>query len=58
MKIKLKKRQFRSDLLELIIMLTLIFMVITIYVPKAIWEEEAQAADARVDELSGVGPPG
>ncbi|MDP7512720.1 MAG: hypothetical protein QF587_03100 [Candidatus Marinimicrobia bacterium] len=45
MKIKLRKRQFRSDLLELFIVLTFIFMVITIYVPRAIWEEEAQAED-------------
>ena len=38
---KLSKRQFHSDLLELFIVLGFIFMIITIYVPKAIWEEEA-----------------
>ncbi len=38
-----KKRQFRSDLLELFIVLSFIFMIITIYVPKAIWEEEHDA---------------
>ena len=38
---KLSKRHFRSDLLELFIILSFIFMIITIYVPKAIWEEEA-----------------
>jgi len=37
---KIKKRQLRSDILELFIVLSLIFMIITIYVPKAIWEEE------------------
>ncbi|HBN44892.1 MAG TPA: hypothetical protein DD389_00300, partial [Candidatus Marinimicrobia bacterium] len=37
---KLSNRQFRSDLLELFIVLGFIFMIITIYVPKAIWEEE------------------
>ena len=38
---KLSKRQFHSDLLELFIVLGFIFMIITIYVPKAIWEEES-----------------
>lgn len=36
----LKKRQQQSDLLEVGIVLALIFLVITIYVPVAIWEEE------------------
>lgn len=40
MNIDIKDRQFRSDLLELFIVLSFIFMIITIYVPKAIWEEE------------------
>ena len=42
---KLSKRHFRSDLLELFIILSFIFMIITIYVPKAIWEEEADKKD-------------
>lgn len=42
MKNNISKRQFHSDLLELFIVLAFIFMIITIYVPKAIWEEEAQ----------------
>jgi sensor domain CHASE-containing protein len=37
---ELKKRQQRSDLLEVGIVLALLFLVITIYVPVAIWEEE------------------
>ena len=36
----LKQRQQKSDLLELGIVLALIFLIITIYVPIAIWEEE------------------
>lgn len=35
-----RKRQLYSDLLELAIVLALLFMVITIYVPRAIWDEE------------------
>ena len=42
---KLSNRQFRSDLLELFIILSFIFMIFTIYVPKAIWEEEAHAEE-------------
>ena len=38
---KIKKRQIRSDFLELFIVLSLIFMIISIYVPKAIWIEES-----------------
>ncbi|MFQ6677904.1 MAG: hypothetical protein ACE5D0_06240 [Fidelibacterota bacterium] len=38
---KIKKRQRKSDYLELFIVLSLIFMIITIYVPKAIWVEES-----------------
>ncbi len=41
----IKKRQIRSDLLELVIVLSLIFMIITIYVPKAIWVEESIVED-------------
>ncbi|MBL7013381.1 MAG: hypothetical protein ISR83_03080 [Candidatus Marinimicrobia bacterium] len=37
---ELKKRQQRSDLLEVGIVLALLFLIITIYVPVAIWEEE------------------
>ncbi len=45
---KIKKRQRKSDYLELFIVLSLIFMIITIYVPKAIWaEESAIEADSR-----------
>lgn len=38
---KIKNRQIRSDFLELFIVLSLIFMIISIYVPKAIWIEES-----------------
>lgn len=54
MKIKLSKRQFRSDLLELFIVLTFIFMVITIYVPKAIWEEETEAENQSRFQMQNV----
>lgn len=38
-----KNRQLRADLLELFIVLSFVFMIITIYVPKAIWEDELAA---------------
>lgn len=38
---KIKNRKIRSDFLELFIVLSLIFMIISIYVPKAIWIEES-----------------
>lgn len=41
MKNKIKKRKMRTDFLELFIVLSLIFMIISIYVPKAIWIEES-----------------
>ncbi len=43
MKNDIKNRKARADLLELFIVLALIFMITTIYVPKAIWEEELMA---------------
>ena len=41
---KLKRKQY-SDLIELAIILAFLFMIITIYVPSMIWEEEAEAAE-------------
>ena len=42
------KRKKYSDLIELFIVIAFLFMVITIYVPSAIWVEEVKAAeDAR-----------
>ena len=44
----LNKRKQYSDLIELFIVIAFLFMIITIYVPSAIWVEEARAAeDAR-----------
>ena len=40
-----KKRKTHSDLLELAIVFAFLFMVISIYVPRAIWDEEEQFAD-------------
>ena len=46
----LNKRKQYSDLIELFIVIAFLFMIITIYVPSAIWVEEARAAeDARVN---------
>ena len=43
----IKRKQY-SDLIELLIVLAFLFMIITIYVPSAIWVEEEKAAeDAR-----------
>ena len=43
----IKRKQY-SDLIELLIVLAFLFMIITIYVPSAIWVEEKRAAeDAR-----------
>ena len=36
----LKKRKMHSDLLEFAIVLAFIFLIISIYVPRAIWDEE------------------
>ncbi|MBC8344911.1 MAG: hypothetical protein ISR82_02275 [Candidatus Marinimicrobia bacterium] len=36
-----KKRKLHSDLLEVAIVLAFIFLIISIYVPRAIWDEEA-----------------
>ena len=42
------KRKKYSDLIELFIVMSFLFMIITIYVPSAIWvEEELVAEDAR-----------
>lgn len=41
---KLKRKQY-SDLIELAIIFAFLFMIITIYVPSMIWEEEAEAAE-------------
>ena len=38
------KRKKYSDLIELGIVFAFLFMIITIYVPSMIWEEEAEAA--------------
>jgi len=35
-----KKRKMHSDLLEVAIVLAFIFLIISIYVPRAIWDEE------------------
>lgn len=37
---KIKKRIIVSDFLELLIVLAMVFLIITIYVPRAIWDEE------------------
>ncbi len=53
----LKKRQRYADLLELLIVLALVFLFITLSVPTAIWEEEAQAeeqAHFRMSTIYGV----
>ena len=43
----IKRKQY-SDLIELLIVIAFLFMIITIYVPSAIWVEEKRAAeDAR-----------
>jgi len=43
----IKRKQY-SDLIELFIVIAFLFMIITIYVPSAIWVEEVRAAeDAR-----------
>ena len=41
---KLKRKQY-SDLIELGIVFAFLFMIITIYVPSMIWEEEAEASE-------------
>jgi len=51
---KISNRQFRSDLLELFIILGFLFMIITIYVPKAIWEEEAHAEEQSRSNIQNV----
>ena len=40
----IKRKQY-SDLIELFIVIAFLFMIITIYVPSAIWVEEKKAAD-------------
>ena len=51
---KIVNRQFNSDILELFIIFGFIFMIITIYVPKAIWEEEAQAEKLSRSNIQNV----
>ena len=41
---EIKRKQY-SDLIELSIVLAFLFMIITIYVPSAIWVEEVTAAE-------------
>ena len=41
---KLKRKQY-SDLIELGIVFAFLFMIITIYVPSMIWEEENEASN-------------
>ncbi|MFQ6605332.1 MAG: hypothetical protein ACE5D8_07240 [Fidelibacterota bacterium] len=52
-----KKRQRYADFLELLIVLALVFLFITLSVPTAIWEEEAQVeeqAHFRMSTIYGV----
>jgi hypothetical protein len=51
---KIVNLRFNSDLLELFIIFGFIFMIITIYVPKAIWEEEAQAEKLSRSNIQNV----
>ena len=51
---KIVNLRFNSDLLELFIIFGFTFMIITIYVPKAIWEEEAQAEKLSHSNIQNV----
>ena len=39
-----KQRKMHSDILELVIVFTFLFLIISIYVPRAIWDEEEKFA--------------